>query len=70
LSAGRVQKSFRIIEKGGYMKIVVEKNKRGKWYWKLVARNDRILAHSEDYSSKGACYDTIHTIGKAEVIEK
>ena len=33
------------------MKIVILK-KRNQWYWKLVARNGKILAHSETYSSQ------------------
>jgi len=52
------------------MKIVVQKNKRGRWFWKLVARNGRILAVSEDYTRKGACYDTVHRLGVAKVVEK
>ena len=26
--------------------------KRALWYWRLVASNGRVLAHSEQYSSK------------------
>jgi uncharacterized protein YegP (UPF0339 family) len=52
------------------MKIVVQKNKRSKWFWKVVASNGRILAHSEDYTRKGACYDTVHRLGVVKVVEK
>ncbi len=55
---------------GGVMKIVVQRNKRGKWFWKLVAANGRILAVSEDYTRKGSCYDTVHRLGVAKVEEK
>lgn len=50
------------------MKIVVLK-KRNQWYWKLVARNGRILAHSETYSSKAKAVKTaikIFTANEAE----
>ncbi len=39
------------------MKIVILKLRR-QWYWKLVANNGRILAHSETYSSKAKAVKT------------
>jgi len=33
------------------VKVVFEKNKKNKWYFKYVAMNGRILCHSEAYSS-------------------
>lgn len=45
-------------EGGDFVKVVVQKNRRGKWFWKLVAGNGRVLAHSEDYSSRRACLKT------------
>jgi uncharacterized protein YegP (UPF0339 family) len=47
------------------MKIHIEKNKKGRYFWRLVARNGRTLAHSEDYSSKRACEDTVKTVAAA-----
>ncbi len=34
------------------MKKVELLKKRNKWYWRLVANNGKVLAHSEQYSSK------------------
>ena len=49
------------------MKIVVEKNRRGKWYWKIIASNGKILAHSEEYSRKQACIDTVFLVVAAKI---
>lgn len=49
------------------MKIVVQRNKRGKWYWKIVSKNGRILAHSESYSTKKDCLDTAHKVLMASI---
>lgn len=68
----RVDKATKalIVITGGVMKIVVQKNKRRRWFWKVVAANGRILAVSEDYTRKGSCYDTVHRLGVAKVEEK
>jgi len=34
-------------------KFEVYKDKRGKWRWRLIARNGETLAGSESYRSKG-----------------
>ena len=35
------------------MKIEIRrKNKTSKWYWRILARNKKVLATSETYSSK------------------
>ena len=39
------------------MKIVILKLRR-QWYWKLIASNGRILAHSETYSRKSKAVKT------------
>jgi len=52
------------------MKIVVEKNRRKKWFWKVVSCNGKILAHSEDYSSKTKCFETVHRLGSILVVEE
>ena len=44
------------------MKIEVLKNKRSKWYWRLVAANGKVLAHSETYSSKQMALKTAKKI--------
>lgn len=59
------------------MKIQVLKNKAGKWFWRIKARNGKILAHSETYSSKQAALKTaqntwdafIYASSKFEVTE-
>ena len=39
--------------------IEVQKNLRGKWFWRLKSRmNGRTLAHSESYSRLQACEKT------------
>lgn len=38
--------------KGECMKIQILQGKTGAWYWRLVAKNNKILAHSESYDSK------------------
>lgn len=40
------------------MKIVVERAKSGKPYWKIVARNGKTLCHSEQYNKLSDCMDT------------
>jgi len=44
------------------MLIQAKKNKRGKWYWRILAKNNRILAHSESYSTKDACIKTVYKV--------
>ena len=41
------------------MKIQILKSKNGQFYWRIVARNGRILATSETYKSKQACKRTV-----------
>ena len=38
-------------------KIFVKKNKKGKYFFAVVARNGRILCHSESYSSRSKAVD-------------
>lgn len=40
------------------MKIEVLKGKSGKWHWRIMAKNGRILANSETYSSKRKALQT------------
>lgn len=46
------------------MKIVVQQNKRGEWFHHLLATNGKILQHSEAYSSKAKCMQTVRSICK------
>jgi uncharacterized protein YegP (UPF0339 family) len=34
----------------------------GQWYWRLRAKNGRIVAQSEGYSRKSSCLKTIEQI--------
>lgn len=34
-------------------------NGHGKWQWHIRATNGEILCHSEEYSTKKACDDTV-----------
>jgi len=49
------------------MKIIATRNYRGKWFWKIVASNGRILAHSEDYKTKAMCLKTATKILSAKI---
>lgn len=42
--------------------INVLKNKNGAWFWRLKARNGKILAHSEAYSSKAKALKTVESL--------
>lgn len=44
------------------MKIETLKNKNGKWFWRLVASNGKVLAHSESYSSKRKANQTVAAV--------
>lgn len=46
-------------------KIIVMQNIVGDWYWLLCHKNDKILAHSESYSSKGKAKQTAKNIQKS-----
>lgn len=41
------------------MRIVVFKGKKGHWYFHVVARNNKIVAASEGYTSKRNAYKSI-----------
>lgn len=44
------------------MKIQILKSKNGQFYWRIVARNGRILATSETYKSKQGCELTANRV--------
>ena len=46
------------------MKIELDTNKNGAWFWKLVGDNGEIMAVSESYSSKGNCNKTVKSVAK------
>jgi uncharacterized protein YegP (UPF0339 family) len=46
------------------MKIIVQQNRRGEWFHHLMAANGKILQHSEAYSSKAKCLQTVLSICK------
>lgn len=47
--------------------IEVTKNKWGNWFWRIKAGNNRILAHSEEYSSMGKALKTACSVSKSQV---
>ncbi len=47
------------------MKIQILKNANNKWYWRIVAANGNILAHSEAYSSKAKARKTVRSVARA-----
>lgn len=46
------------------MKAVLKKGPSGKWYWSIVAANNKILCHSETYSSKAKAVQTFNKIAE------
>ena len=46
------------------MRIKVDINKNGAWFWKLVGDNNEIMAVSESYSSKGNCNKAVKSVAK------
>ena len=47
------------------MYIEITQNVNGCWYWRLMATNGQILAHSESYSSKAKCKQTTKSVAKS-----
>ena len=47
------------------MKIVVQKNIQGAWFWHLIGGNGEIMASSEAYSSKSNCKKTAKLVSAA-----
>ena len=47
------------------MKIVVQKNVQGAWFWHLIAANGEILSSSQAYASKGNCKKTAKLVSVA-----
>jgi len=44
------------------MKIQILRNNRGQWFWRLLAGNNKVLAHSESYSGKNKARKTAWTV--------
>ena len=47
------------------LKIIATKNVNGAWYWRIVGGNGETMAHSEAYSSKGACVKSAKVVSVA-----
>jgi uncharacterized protein YegP (UPF0339 family) len=47
------------------MKIVVQKNTQGAWFWHLIAANGEILSSSQAYASKSNCKKTAKLVSVA-----
>lgn len=46
------------------MNIDIQQNTNGAFFWRLIAENGEILAHSESYASKRNCLKTIKSVAK------
>jgi len=44
--------------------------KNSKWYWKMIAENGKVLAHSEQYSSKRKALQTADKVSKTILFVK
>jgi uncharacterized protein YegP (UPF0339 family) len=47
------------------MKIIIQQNTNGAWFWHLLGGNGEIVASSEAYSSKGNCMKTAKAVSAA-----
>jgi uncharacterized protein YegP (UPF0339 family) len=47
------------------MKIIIQQNTNGAWFWHLAGANGEIVASSEAYSSKGNCTKTAKAVASA-----
>ncbi len=45
-------------------RVEIKKNPEGKWFWHLKTRNGKILAHSENYSSRAKALKTATLINE------
>jgi uncharacterized protein YegP (UPF0339 family) len=55
------------------MKIIIQQNTQGAWFWHLAGANGEIVASSEAYSSKGNCKKTAKSVAQAggfELVEQ
>ena len=50
------------------MKIQILKKKK-EWYWRIVGRNGKIIAHSETYSSLSKAAKTVDSFLKQNAIQ-
>ena len=50
------------------MKVEILKGKSKKWYWRVRAKNGRILCHSEQYSSRAKALQTARSVIKERFI--
>lgn len=46
------------------MRIEIVRNKDKSWHWRLVANNNRILAHSETYVKESSALNTAMNVAK------
>ena len=44
------------------MKMEIRDATGGQYYWRIVAANGQVLAHSESYVSKAGCLDAIRSV--------
>jgi uncharacterized protein YegP (UPF0339 family) len=47
------------------MKVIIQQNTQGAWFWHLVGLNGEIVASSEAYSSKSSCKRTAKQVADA-----
>jgi uncharacterized protein YegP (UPF0339 family) len=52
------------------MKFEISKNKKGQWFWRLVARNGETLCTSESYSSRAKALKTVRSVRFGALIAK
>ena len=41
-------------------RLQMQKNKKGKWFWRIRHKNGQILCTSEDYSKKSKAWQTVN----------
>lgn len=44
------------------MSFEIRSSSNGQYYWRIVAANGQVLAHSETYTTKASCRSAIETV--------
>ncbi len=44
------------------MKFEISRARNGQFFWRIVAHNGQVLAHSETYTTKASCRNAIDTV--------
>ena len=51
------------------MKIKLSKNEDNKWYWYILARNNKVLAESKPFETKRKCLQTAEKVAWSDPMD-